>query len=510
MAQTFEHTWSLLKRFEQSRLPRHTSYPPANRWSTPPTPDQLEQALEELMQEGESLCLYLHVPFCARLCHYCGCSRVVAAPQSPRARSLTCQYVQAIVSDLHTLHRTWPELRFKRLHLGGGTPNYLSADEFRAVMTAAAPLLFCSDRAPSPDGTAETSQPTTERSIEIDPRTLSEDFLSELGKWAFTHASLGIQDFDPEVQKAIGREQPLGCVEQAVRGLREQGVRSLNFDLIYGLPEQKLTKAAHTGGGFTQTIEQTLALRPDRISLFRLALMVEQMPWQKPLLEHPIPTGREAVELFLSARQMLLTHGYVPIGLDHFALPHDPLARAREQGTLVRTFQGMSTESERHVLGLGPTAISCLSPRSGTVYAQQVKDTRTWLSASRRPEWPRQGWLALVEGGHVLSAAEDLLRTTISSAYARDRVDTGPLFSFWEQTGQHAALERVTTRLRRLQEDAGLITWQNGECTYGHEAALLLRRVLASCLDPAVRDEDIFPSGSEVRDTRTRDASLVL
>jgi oxygen-independent coproporphyrinogen-3 oxidase len=506
MTKNFELSWSLLKRFEHSRLPRHTSYPPANRWTSPPSSTMLARALDDLMGMGESICLYLHVPFCARLCHYCGCSRVVASPKSARARNLTTKYVQALIFDLESLRRQWPELRFKRIHLGGGTPNYLSSDEFNAIMTVASPLLTpARENKSTPSG--EPKDTVAERSIELDPRTLDEQFLDELGRWGFTHASLGIQDFDPEVQAAIGRVQPLACVERAVKGLRAQGIRSLNFDLIYGLPEQKLVKTHIPSGGFLKTIEQTIALKPDRISLFRLALMVDHMPWQKPMLQYEMPSGRDAVTIFLNARHALMDQGYTPIGLDHFALPSDPLALAQRNGTLVRTFQGMSTENERHVLGLGPTAISCLAPGSGTVYAQQQKDTRSWIEFPRDPMQTPTGWLEQVEAGHALSPAEDILRTTISSAYAQEQIDTGPLFAFWNASGNATAAQTVSDRLNKLQE-AGIIRRHDSYCTYTQESALLLRRVLASALDPAVRDADIFPTGADLNDRS--DASLVL
>lgn len=461
-------TLSELRPFFASRVPRHTSYPPANVWRKMPSSQTSLAALAQVVETKQPVSLYLHVPFCQRLCTYCGCNRVVSARESTRAQRLLKNYHERLLQDVHSLVECFPQLKLGRVHWGGGTPNFLQGEQFEQLMGQVSRVL----------------ESGAEKSIELDPRTLNTGFLEALERNQFTHASLGVQDFDSEVQKAIGRVQPSEDVERATLELRKRGVTSVNFDLIYGLPLQ-------TQETLQKTLEKTIALRPDRISFFRLALMPEKMPWQRAMLEHPIPSPEESIQFFLQGRSALMAAGYQPVGLDHFALPDDPLCVAQRDGTLLRSFHGMTTWRERNVIGLGPSAITTLE---GQLYLQQFRDLDSWLNRvdadSLGPDFLKASF-----AGHVLDDAERLVAALIQEIYCQEHFNLQPLISFWQarDEGQNQ-IKRMRARLQILQ-DLQVIRRleQEGSFELVGELGRLLRRLVAACVDPCVRDEDFLP-----------------
>jgi oxygen-independent coproporphyrinogen-3 oxidase len=323
-------TAELLARYGDSRVPRYTSYPTAPHFSADVAEEDYRSWLSRLPSGNASL--YLHVPFCRAMCWYCGCHTTVAARDAPISRYLDC-----LAREIDLVARTAAgPLTVTHVHFGGGTPTLMPAGRMRALMRRLRDLLHVSTDA--------------EIAIEIDPRTLTAEMAAALGQCGFNRASLGVQSFDLEVQRAINRVQSFAQTEAAVRALRSQGIERINFDLVYGLPRQGLESCL-------ETVERALELRPDRFAVFGYAHVPSFKPHQRKIDSDALPDSEAR---FAQSRAMAdaLTHaGYVEIGLDHFALPYDPLAAAARDGRLHRNFQGYTTDSADVLIGLGASAI---------------------------------------------------------------------------------------------------------------------------------------------------------
>lgn len=313
--------------------PRYTSYPTAVQFHDQIGPQEAEKWLKDI-PAGEPLSLYVHIPFCRKLCWYCGCSMKVVNHDDPIAR-----YMEVLKQEITHVAKLLPGSNpVTQLHFGGGTPSLMNAAQFADLMTHFRQFFNFSG---------------SEINMEIDPRTLSPALAKALGENGVNRASLGVQDFDLDVQKAINREQPYELVAETVGWLRDAGIQPLNFDLIYGLPKQ-------TEETIQQTVEQTLILRPSRIALFGYA----HVPWmkkhQKLLEEYMLPDAQDRQKMFDLAAHFLEKGGYTRIGYDHFALPEDSMAMAQAKGALHRNFQGFTTDSAKLLLGFGASAISTL------------------------------------------------------------------------------------------------------------------------------------------------------
>lgn len=334
-----------------ARVPRFTSYPPATRFGTAVGPQTMETWLASIPQRGE-VSLYVHIPFCRRLCWFCACRT-----QGTRTDAPLPGYVSALLTEADTLARLiGKEIRVTRLHLGGGTPTILPPDQIDR-------LLGGLKRTFGFDAIDEVS-------AEIDPTECDEARLDALVAHGLSRASLGVQDFDPKVQKAIGRIQSLEVTRAMTEALRKAGIGSVNFDLLYGLPFQ-------TGVSLSRTVRAALQLAPDRLALYGYA----HVPWmskRQVLIPHDALPGAETrLELFERARSILDTAGYTPIGIDHFALPGDGLARAAQERRLARSFQGYTDDRAPVLLGLGASAIS----RFPQGYAQNNPATALYRAA---------------------------------------------------------------------------------------------------------------------------------
>jgi oxygen-independent coproporphyrinogen-3 oxidase len=356
-------------------VPRYTSYPTAPHFHAGIGSDRYAKWLAAVPANTPAS-LYLHVPFCEKLCWYCGCNTKIVARYGPVSNFVEALKREiALVSDC--LGRRQP---VTLIHWGGGTPNILTPGDFYAVMTLLRSRFALAERA--------------EIAIEIDPRTLTREMIEACKAAGVTRASLGVQDFDLRVQQTVNRVQPLSCVERAVSSLRAAGVSAINLDLIVGLPHQTLATVAHT-------VAQAVALAPDRVALFGYA----HVPWMKKhqrlIDEASLPDAALRWRLAEQATADLQRHGYDWIGLDHFARADDPLAVAARAGRLHRNFQGYTTDATAVLLGLGPSVIGTL-PQG---YVQNASDTRGWNDAIARDA------LATVKG--IALDDDDRLRRAI-------------------------------------------------------------------------------------------------
>ena len=315
------------------RIPRYTSYPTAVQFG-PGVDAQVYERWLKALPNAASVSVYLHVPFCAELCLYCGCHTTVARRYEPIAA-----YVELLVREISLVGSFLTQPTVTKIHWGGGTPTILWPPDLLLVTEAVR--------------TNFTVTPATETAIEIDPRSLTREHISALAKMGVTRASLGVQDFEPRVQQTIRRTQSFEQTARAADGLRDAGITGINLDLMYGLPHQTVATIANTS-------HQALALEPDRMALFGYA----HVPWmkrhQKLIPEDALPGSSERFEQSRTAADIFADAGYRRIGLDHFATGADQLAKHQREGKLRRNFQGYTTDDSPNLIGFGPSAIGSL------------------------------------------------------------------------------------------------------------------------------------------------------
>jgi oxygen-independent coproporphyrinogen-3 oxidase len=320
--------------YGQERLPRYTSYPTAPHFSPLVSSGTYAEWLRELPPQT-SASLYLHVPFCRSMCWYCGCHTTVARRNDPIAvyeSALRCEIDQVV----RQIDR---RIRVEHIHFGGGTPTIMAPQAFSDLIGQLRHSFFIA--------------PGAEVAVEIDPRTLSAEMVEALALGGVNRASLGVQSFDEDVQRAINRVQTFAQTRTAVERLRRAGVAGVNFDLIYGLPHQTVASCL-------DTVARSLELRPDRLSVFGYAHVPGFKKHQQKIKEAWLPDSLARHEQSSAIAQSLRNAGYVQIGLDHFALPEDSMARALDAGTLRRNFQGYTTDQSSILLGFGASAIGRL------------------------------------------------------------------------------------------------------------------------------------------------------
>jgi len=372
----------LLRRLDVSG-PRYTSYPTADRFVEAFTDQHYLQGLRQRRSGAAAmalpLSLYVHIPFCESVCYYCACNKVITRHHENAATYL--EYLSREM-DLHTQHLGLGQT-VTQLHLGGGSPTFLDDDELRELMD----MLKRSFRL-APDG---------EYSIEVDPRTVDPQRLDTLAELGFNRLSFGVQDFDPAVQKAIHRVQPMEQVFALVAAARARGFDSVNVDLIYGLPLQ-------TPESFDRTLQQVSELRPDRVALYAYAHLPERFKPQRRIATVDLPDASSKVAMLSRSLESMIGAGYVYVGMDHFALPTDPLAVAKRQGRLHRNFQGYSTQPDCDLIGLGVSSIG----RIGATYSQNAKTLDEYYDAIDQGRFPVARGLALTR--------DDLLRRAVIMA----------------------------------------------------------------------------------------------
>jgi oxygen-independent coproporphyrinogen-3 oxidase len=372
----------LLRRFDLNG-PRYTSYPTADRFVEAFTAEEYIQSLEQRQTVAAAmalpLSLYVHIPFCESLCYYCACNKIVTKHHDKATAYL--RYLSREV-DLHMAHLGTGQT-VSQLHLGGGTPTFLSDDELRGLMS----MLRRSFNL----------VPGGEYAIEVDPRTVDAGRLALLAELGFNRLSFGVQDFDPAVQKAVHRVQPAEQVFALMAAARQQGFESINVDLIYGLPLQ-------TPESFDRTLAQVALLKPDRVALYAYAHLPERFKPQRRIVPAELPSGSAKIAMLSRSLAAFEAAGYVYVGMDHFALPSDALAIAKRQGRLHRNFQGYSTQPDCDLIALGVSAIG----RVGATYSQNAKTIEEYY------DHLDQGRLPVVRGLAV--SRDDLVRRAVIMA----------------------------------------------------------------------------------------------
>ncbi len=423
--------------------PRYTSYPTAPQFQESIGADAYRTVLKGL-DEKEPVSIYTHLPFCEALCYYCGCNILVTSDHSRSA-----PYVRAVLKEAKLVKETIGHaVSFSQMAWGGGTPTYLPSEEMTELYL----------------GLTEYFSPTAdaEIGIEIDPRVTSFEQLACLRKLGFNRVSLGVQDFDPEVQKVVNRMQPASATNEMLIECRRLGFRGINFDLIYGLPLQTLAS-------FEKTLDQVIEMRPDRIALFNYAHLPSLRPHQKILENHRMPTPEERVAIFASAYHRLLSAGYGTVGMDHFALKEDELFQSMEKRTLYRNFQGYTVQSSQQLLGLGASAIG----EVGSHYFQNVREVKPYQDQVERGEF------AVFRG--VKRTREDEIRKwVIQSIMCRFVLDPSEFESTWgESLDNHFPSE--LKRLPPFLED-GIIE-KNGDSYHVTDLGRLFIRNVAMEFD---------------------------
>ena len=354
-----ENLLSILKQFDRPG-PRYTSYPTAPVFSPDYTAKRFEDDLSQNNRNSSApLSLYLHIPFCDTLCYFCGCTTIIT-----KNREKIAEYLVALKKEIdHTASLINKERKVVQMAWGGGTPSYLTPEEIDGLVH------FIKDRF-SFSGDAEIS-------VEIDPRELTFDHLKSFVAGGANRFSLGVQDFNDDVQKAVNRIQPEQLSRQVFRWLRELGIKSINVDLIYGLPLQ-------TVESFKITLEKVVDVSPDRIAVFNFAFVPWMKPHQKLLHQDQLPAPEEKLHLLQLTINTLMDAGYEYIGMDHFAKPTDELAREQKRKALHRNFQGYSIKAGADLFGFGMSAIS----HFGSVYAQNTKDLPAYYAAVQHAQFP--------------------------------------------------------------------------------------------------------------------------
>ncbi len=454
----------LLRRYDQSG-PRYTSYPTAPTFQPDFGEDDLRQQAMRSNADliPRSLSVYVHIPFCFNPCFYCGCNRIVTRDTARGER-----YVERLEREIELISPLFDRDRdVVQLHFGGGTPNFLSSQLLLRIVA-------------SLQRNFQLSQTTSrDFSIELDPRSVVTDDIPALVAAGLNRASLGIQDFDPEVQLAVNRVQDETHTLSIIDACRQAGMRSVNVDLIYGLPKQ-------TQDGFSRTLASVLSARPDRIALYGYAHMPQLFRAQRQIEDSALPSADAKLNLLQLAIDRLTTAGYQYIGMDHFALPTDELALAQQRGALHRNFMGYTTHAECDLIGLGVSAISHI----GDSFSQSVRELPAWESAIDSGRLPVWRGLALTE--------DDLLRNAvIQSLMCHSRIDIRHIEQRFK-INFGAYFDSSLAQLTALQEDH-LVAVDAEHIEVPVRGRMLLRRV-AMCFDRYL--DPTFASSTSARYSR--------
>ena len=370
--------------------PRYTSYPTVPFWTDSPTTEQwVEHLNQAFASEAATWSLYFHLPFCESLCTFCACNTVIT-----RDHGREDGYVNLLSTEWNLYRDRVPALSERALlgvHLGGGTPTFFAKENLECILK---PIL----------SQAKIDRDRFEASVEVHPGHTTREQLEMLYGLGFTRISIGVQDFDPEVQRLVNRHQPYEVTKSVTEIARALGYNSVNYDLIYGLPRQ-------TPPRFRESVEKTIDLGPDRIALYSFARVPWIKPAQRSYKDEDLPVAGEKRALYELARELLQTAGYVEIGMDHFALPHDGMAAAQRNGTLHRNFQGYTETRTTVLLGLGVSAIS----ETPTCFHQNEKAFPVY---ERRVA---NGEIATLRG-HLLTEEDQQLREQILQFMTRFKV----------------------------------------------------------------------------------------
>lgn len=440
------HHAALLK--HNQPVPRYTSYPTAPNFSASLAKSAVIGWMENI-KTGVPVSLYFHVPFCKKMCWYCGCNTKATAKYSPVENYIV--YLKKEISLMAERHNR--PLEVSHIHFGGGSPSYVSADDFRLLM-----------------GHVRANfnvLPDAEVAIELDPREITETKVAAYASVGITRASLGVQDFNSTVQKSINRIQPLRQVYNAAALLRAYGIEAISFDLLYGLPNQSADIVR-------ESASLAAAMKPDRIALFGYA----HVPWMKKHMrlidEEKLPDPSERLEQFEEARKVLTTKGYVQIGLDHFVREDDAMAIAHKAGRMQRNFQGYTTDRADTLIGFGPSAISSYAEG----YCQNTPDMRGYTASLDQNTIP-------VEKGIELTEDDRLRRLIISDIMSYGAANLADILAKYEAIAPNFDFE--LEGLRKLEED-GLVMLSGDQITVDKNAVQACR-VVASVFDKYLQSQ---------------------
>ena len=442
MEQKIEFKPDLIKRYDKA-VPRYTSYPTANLFDDGFTSDDYRAAVERSNSEldPKPLSLYFHIPFCDTVCFYCACNKIVT-----KMRDRATPYLEHLYREIEMQGELYNRSRpVDQLHWGGGTPTFLNQDQMRSLM-------------------AKTSQHFTlmdndqgEYSIEIDPREIDPEGVHFLREVGFNRMSLGVQDFDPRVQKAVNRIQSEEITFAAINAAREAKFKSVSVDLIYGLPFQSVDS-------FHVTLEKIMQARPDRFSVFNYAHLPTLFMPQRRINEEDLPSAAEKLEILQSVIRFLTEQGYVYVGMDHFARPDDELVIAQDKGLLYRNFQGYSTHADCDMVAMGVTAISQVND----IYSQNVRDEDSYY------QMIDDGKLPLMRGLR-LTADDMLRRELITQLICNFKLDINQFMTKQEiNFGQY--FENEIKQLEIMQDD-GLLNIDRDSITILPPGRLLIRNI---------------------------------
>ena len=418
MLEAVEFNADLIKRYDQTG-PRYTSYPTAVSFTDDFTEQDYKQAIRHSNEDPipAPLSLYFHIPFCNTVCFYCGCNKIVTKNYSRATEYLTWLYKEIALQAALFDHDRIVE----QLHWGGGTPTFLQRDEMQDLMAETRRHFNCQE------------DDSRDFSIEIDPRSISPDDIHFLGGLGFNRYSLGVQDVDIEVQQAVNRIQPVEETRAILNACRDAGGRSINIDLIYGLPLQTTER-------FAKTLDIVIDMAPDRLSVFNYAHMPHLFKPQRRINVEDLPPAEEKLEILQMAIEKLSAAGYVYIGMDHFALPDDELVQAQARGELHRNFQGYSTHGNCDLIGLGVSSIGKVCD----VYSQNVKDVESYKQHLENGKLPVLRGLRLTEDDIIRRSLIQHLTCDfaldIPAFEKRNRLDFADYFA-WELNAL-AAMEK--------------------------------------------------------------------
>lgn len=455
---------ALLARYDRSG-PRYTSYPTAQQFSAAFGEAQFRQFANSTAAAANTrpISLYVHVPFCKSPCFYCGCNRIITH-SAERAQA----YVVRLQREIAAVGALLQNREVVQLHFGGGTPNFMTPEQLQEIVGALQRRFSLRDRS------------DLELSIELDPRFLRDGDIGAMAEIGFNRLSLGVQDFDSAVQQAVNRVQPIEQTIGAIGDCRRAGIHSINVDLMYGLPHQ-------THERFEKTLQRLVDMRPSRVAIYGYAHMPDLFKAQRRFHTGDLPDPSTRVALLAMAIDALCAAGYNHIGMDHFALPEDPLVQAQQRGTIQRNFMGYSTHGHCDLLGLGVSAISHL----GSSFSQNHRDLVSWdaaIDAGRLPVWR----------GLALDMDDEIRADVIARIMCHGAVDVAAVerrygIDFW--TYFAAAREE----LENLQDD-GLV-WICSSRVMATPAGRYLLRAVAACFDRYMQSSPRVPC-SNVRYSR--------
>lgn len=381
-----EFNKELIKKYDRPG-PRYTSYPPATEFTQEVKSEHYIKKLIESNQRKTPLSLYFHIPFCEQRCLYCGCNVIIS-----HRKGIEIPYLERVYREMEMVSQYLDKDRkVVQLHWGGGTPNYLEPEQIKAFFEEIVKRFPIDEDA--------------EISIELDPRYLTDEQIKTIKETGFNRVSLGIQDLDPKVQRAVNRIQPYELIKEKIEKLREAGFESINVDLIYGLPYQ-------TKKSFEETVEKVIELNPDRVATYSFAYIPDVKPHQQLLPRESLPSAEEKLRILEMIIDKFQSAGYVYIGMDHFAKPHDELAVAQRKGELWRNFQGYTTKRGVELLGFGATSIGMLYDS----YFQNFKTLREYNNAVDKGEIP-------ILRGYILNEDDFIRREVIMDIMCNLGVD---------------------------------------------------------------------------------------